>query len=128
MKKEFFILLTILIMATLLAACSSEPVPPPTRAADATPNCDKGFSHLGIGQYATVLQVGHPNRVRSTPHVANDNIIGVISSGQYGKIVDGPVCQDGLIFWKLEGNSIPSGSGWSAEGDGTTHWLEPYTP
>jgi hypothetical protein len=44
------------------------------------------------------------------------------------KVIKGPICADGLIFWKLENDSIPSGVGWTAEGDGQEYWLEPYTP
>jgi hypothetical protein len=44
------------------------------------------------------------------------------------KVIEGPVCADGLIFWKVENNSIPDGTGWTAEGDGAEYWLEPYVP
>jgi hypothetical protein len=43
-----------------------------------------------IGQTITMIEVGHPNRARSTPHVGNDNIIAEISNAQITKIVDGP--------------------------------------
>jgi hypothetical protein len=126
MKKGLSLVWSIGILVALVVACSGQATPTPESMA--TPNCDQGFSHLSIGDTITVVQVGHPNRVRSTPHVTNDNVIGTISSGQYGRIVDGPVCADRLIFWKIESKSIPSGSGWSAEGDGATHWLAPYQP
>jgi hypothetical protein len=95
---------------------------------EATPGWDKGFSRLSIGHTITMIEVGHPNRARSTPHVGNDNIICEISNGQITKIVDGPVCLDGLIFWKIQGSSIPTGIGCSADGDGTTHLLEQSQP
>jgi len=128
MKKVSSLLWSIGILVALVVACSGTPAPAPTLTMEATPGCDKGFSKLSIGQTITVIEVGHPNRVRSTPHVANDNIIGEISNGQNAKIVDGPVCLDGLIFWKIQGSSVPTGIGWSAEGDGTTHWLEQSQP
>ena len=43
-----------------------------------------------VGQTITMIEVGHPNRARSTPHVGNDNIIAEISNAQITKIVDGP--------------------------------------
>ena len=128
MKKGFPLLWSICILVVLAVACSSQAMSTPTRQAVATPNCDQGFSHLSIGETITVVQAGHPNRVRATPHVANDNVIGQISSGMTGKIVDGPVCADGLVFWKIESKSVPGGIGWTAEGDGTNHWLEQYQP
>jgi hypothetical protein len=138
MKKRPLLSWSICILVTLVASCSSQPnsslpnnsqpKPTPTTASMATPNCDKGFSRLAIGETITVIEVGHPNRVRAMPHVSNDNIIGQISSGMTGKIVDGPVCLDGLVFWKIESQSVPGGSGWTAEGDGTNHWLEQYQP
>ena len=128
MNKGFSLLWTICILAVLIVSCSGQSNPTPMHAKIATPNCDHGFSHLSIGQTITVVQVDQPNRVRSTPHVADDNIIGIIPSGQYAMIVDGPVCADGLVFWKIVSKSNPDASGWSAEGDGTTHWLAPYQP
>jgi hypothetical protein len=128
MKKGFSLVWSICILVALAVSCSSQTMPTPTRVLVATPNCDRGFSHLSIGETITVVGVVHPNRVRSTPHVVNDNVIGQISSGMTGKIVDGPVCADGLVFWKIEDKFVPTGAGWTAEGDGTTHWLEQYQP
>jgi len=128
MKKWPFLITAICSLVSLIVSCSSQAGPTPTPASIATPNCDKGFSQLSIGQTITVVQVGHPNRVRATPHVANDNVIGEISAGETGKIVDGPVCLDGLVFWKIDTKSVSSGTGWTAEGDGKNHWLAPYQP
>ena len=140
MKKGYPIFLLVWFLAAILAACSGPagPGPSPTQPADliptftprpiASPGCDQGFSHLAVGQNAVVVEVGHPNRVRSSPNTTTNNVIGKIDPGKFAKIVDGPVCADGLVFWKVESNLIPSGSGWTAEGDGKVHWLEPYTP
>jgi hypothetical protein len=43
-------------------------------------------------------------------------------------VLEGPICADGLIFWKVENELIPGGAGWTAEGNGKEYWLEPYTP
>jgi len=130
MKKRVSLLWSICILVALVVACSSPaaPTPTPTPEAMSTPNCDQGFSRLSIGATVTVVEVGHNNRVRSTPLVANDNVIGELAHGQLATIVDGPVCKSGLVFWKLKSASIPGGTGWSAEGDGTTHWLEQSQP
>lgn len=41
------------------------------------------------------------------------------------KGIEGLVCAQGFIFWKVEHPSIPGGTGWTAKGDGTEYWLEP---
>jgi hypothetical protein len=128
MKKKASLLLSICILVALVASCSSQAKPTQTPASMATPGCDKEFSHLAVGETITVIEVGHPNRVRATPHIANDNVIGQISSGMTGKIVNGPVCLDGIVFWKIETKAVPGGSGWTGEGNGTNRWLEQYQP
>jgi hypothetical protein len=143
MKKRSLHLWSICILVALAASCgsqptssqpttsqanSSQPKPTPTLASMATPDCDKGFSRLAIGETITVIEAGHPNRVRATPHILNDNVIGQISAGMTGKIVDGPVCLDGIVFWKIESQSVPGGTGWTGEGNGTARWLEQYQP
>jgi hypothetical protein len=138
MKKRPLFFWLVCLLVTLVASCGSQPTdsqantsqpkPTPTIVSMATPNCDKGFSRLAIGETITVIEAGHPNRVRSTPHITDENIIGQISSGMTGKIVDGPVCLDGLVFWKIASQSVPGGFGWTAEGGGTNRWLEQYQP
>jgi hypothetical protein len=65
--------------------------------------------------------------VRSEPKVA-DNLIALLYPGAVVQVIGGPVCADGLVFWKVMNDSIPGGAGWTAEGDGTNYWLEPYNP
>jgi WD40 repeat protein len=99
------------VMLTQTAVAQPTRTPAPTRVVIATPNCDEGFSRLAVGQYAVVSQGDLPNRVRTEPRVTTDNIIALIYSGTIGKITGGPVCADGLVFWKIESDTIPSGSG-----------------
>jgi Tol biopolymer transport system component len=92
------------------------------------PDCTSGWSRLTAGDQARVSQeTDTPNRVRSGPSTA-DEIIGRLDPGTDMKVIEGPVCADGLIFWKVEHKSIPGGTGWTAEGDGTEYWLEPFVP
>jgi hypothetical protein len=67
------------------------------------------------------------NRVRSGPSKA-DAVIGQISPGTILQVLEGPVCADGLVFWKVANTTIPGGSGWTAEGDSNEYYLEPYQP
>jgi dipeptidyl aminopeptidase/acylaminoacyl peptidase len=89
--------------------------------------CGAGWTRVSVGKYAIVTQGDLPNRVRSEPKVA-DNIINLLYPGSIIKILEGPVCADGLVFWKVENAAIPGGMGWTAEGDGKEYWLASYTP
>ncbi len=89
--------------------------------------CAGKFTQLVPSVWAQVAPGDFPNRVRSGPS-KNDEIIMNIYPDTIVKIIDGPVCADGLIFWKVENNSIPGGVGWTAEGDGTAYYLIPYMP
>jgi dipeptidyl aminopeptidase/acylaminoacyl peptidase len=81
---------------------------------------------LKVGGQAKLVDTS-PNRVRSAPQ-KGDNIIGSLAPGSVVKVLEGPVCADGLVFWKVESEAIPGGAGWTAEGDGSVHWLEPFNP
>ncbi|TFH41704.1 MAG: hypothetical protein E4H01_14530, partial [Lysobacterales bacterium] len=95
----------------------------------ALPDCTSGWSRLTAGGQARITGIlGSPaNRVRSAPLVG-DNKIGDLLPGSTVSVYEGPVCADGLVFWQVANESIPGGYGWTAEGDGTEYWLEPYQP
>ncbi|HSK65365.1 MAG TPA: SH3 domain-containing protein, partial [Anaerolineales bacterium] len=65
-----------------------------------------------------------PNRVREAPDTSA-KIIQQLYPGEIAGVLEGPVCENGLVFWKVENKSIPGGVGWMAEGDGTEYFLEP---
>jgi hypothetical protein len=88
--------------------------------------CATGWTHLELGKDAIVAP-GGPNQVRADP-MKGDNLIVQIPAGTVVRFTDGSVCADGLVFWKVEGESIPGGPGWTAEGDGVEFWLEPDIP
>jgi len=93
------------------------------------PDCSSGWTRLVAGGQVRVMgaPTDPPNRVRSEPVKAN-NTIGQVYPGAILRLLEGPVCADGLIFWKVSNATIPSGVGWTAEGDGKEYWLEPYNP
>lgn len=101
---------------------------PPIQLPTITPNdCTQGWTQLGIGVSAIVTGAENdpPNRVRSEPS-KSDNVIAQIYPGTIVKVIEGPVCVDSLVFWKVENADIPGNTGWTAEGDGNEYWLEPY--
>lgn len=81
-------------------------------------------SNLKTGIRAMVKPVPPlPNRVRSEPN-RTSRILGEIDPGEEGEIIDGPVCTEGWVWWKInarDGDLI----GWTAEGDGSDYWLIP---
>jgi hypothetical protein len=87
--------------------------------------CAGKYTRLVPGAEAIVAgaPTDPPNRVRSGPGTS-EAIIAQIYPETAVKVMEGPVCADGLVFWKVESDLIPGGSGWTAEGDGTEYWLE----
>lgn len=89
------------------------------------PDCTAGWMRLKAGGYAKVAQnTPSPNRVREAPHTSAE-IIQQLYPGEIVRVLEGPVCENGLVFWKVENQSIPGGVGWTAEGDGIEYYLEP---
>ncbi|MGB7538651.1 MAG: hypothetical protein WBM17_08945 [Anaerolineales bacterium] len=88
--------------------------------------CATGWTRLAAGRQARVagMVADPPNRVRSEPKLG-DNLLAQIQPGSVVTVREGPVCADGLVFWKVEAAGIPGGSGWMAEGDGAEYWMEP---
>jgi hypothetical protein len=114
--------------AALTQTAAALPSATTTPPALATPGCAAGFSQLSIGQFAVVTEGEVPIRIRSEPVLSDDNILTMLYAGTVAKVVEGPVCVEELVFWKIENEDIPGGSGWTAEGDGTDYWWEPYIP
>jgi dipeptidyl aminopeptidase/acylaminoacyl peptidase len=102
------------------------------------PDCSAGWSRLIAGEQARLMgaPTDPPNRVRAGGS-KSEKQTGVLYPGAIVDVLEGPVCADGLVFWKIRGpiypadlNStvVPPDVGWTAEGDGAEYYLEPYTP
>jgi hypothetical protein len=81
-------------------------------------------TRLSVGLFAYVNpEPPLPNNLRSNPGESNE-LIGYIEPGQAMKILEGPECADGWIWWKV--NTLETDlTGWTAEGDGQNYWLIP---
>ena len=76
-------------------------------------------SRLISGQLAAVTP-GDANALKNKP--AGDNI-GTIPGGAPLTVVSGPACTpNGIAWWKVQYKTF---TGWTAEGQGTTYFLEP---
>lgn len=66
---------------------------------------------------------GLPNSVRTLP--GGGTVIGQVPGGSTFSVVSSPQCgSDGRLWWQINYNGL---LGWTAEGEGGTYWLEPYT-
>jgi uncharacterized protein YraI len=67
---------------------------------------------------------GLANALRSQPSrsASISAVIGQIPAGGVFSVLNGPVCADGFAWWQVNYNGQV---GWTAEGQGTTYWLEP---
>jgi hypothetical protein len=90
-------------------------------------DCSHGWTQLKSGVYAYIVGDVNdaPNRVREHPD-KNSEQVGQVFPGMVVKILEGPECSNGLVYWKVENHTIESGSGWTAEGDLENYWMEPY--
>ncbi|GAB4555879.1 MAG: hypothetical protein OHK0023_27620 [Anaerolineae bacterium] len=78
---------------------------------------------LKIGSQGRVTP-GTPNAVRDQPSANNavSRVVGSIPGGAVFNVLNGPVCADGYAWWQVSYLGI---TGWTAEGEGVTYWLEP---
>jgi hypothetical protein len=67
---------------------------------------------------------GDPNRVRNQPTLSGSEIVGQIPGGELFTVLEGPSCEPstGLIWWLVSYGNL---TGWTAEGQGDTYFVEP---
>ncbi len=104
-----------------------KPATPAATTAASGSDCTAGWTRLKIGDRAKISgQPGDPpNRVRLLPYLAARQV-GLLQPGQWVKLLAGPVCADGLVWWQVSATGLPNGIGWTAEGDGKEYWLDPF--
>ncbi len=75
----------------------------------------------GSGRVTTFPNL--PNRIRSYPSFYGQ-VLGQMPAGAGFSVIGGPHCESGMLWWHV---SYQNTTGWTAEGDGYTYWLEPET-
>jgi len=85
--------------------------------------------------YASRLRVGDtgivsnnpplPNNVRNDPFLFGE-MIWQLQPSEHFIILDGPVCNDGWVWWYVQNNQTLTG--WTSEGDAKNYWLVPDNP
>lgn len=98
---------------------------PPTQTLSVYEACSGApATRLHVGDRARVAMYPYENqRIRKEPN-SSSTILTLFSPGTTMKILEGPVCANGWVWWKVQ--SYTSGDiGWTAEGDSNSYWLEP---
>ena len=85
-------------------------------------DCTSGWTQLRAGREAKVSEGHLPNRVHVRPG-KSEPTVALLYPGVIVNVIEGPVCADGAVFWKVE--SSPEGAGWTAEGEGRKYFMEP---
>jgi hypothetical protein len=75
---------------------------------------------LTVGGTGVVLP-GEPNNIRSAPSKTAE-VVGQIPAGDAFKVLDGPQCADGIVWWKAEYKAV---DGWTAESSGGNYFVAP---
>jgi hypothetical protein len=117
--------------STFIKTATITPSPRPSLTLSATQNtgpwdpCPGSYlSRLHVNDQAYVaLDPPLANRVRSSPG-RSSTIIGRIQPGGEMKIIDGPICKDGWIWWNVQPKKTDL-VGWTSEGDAESYWLVP---
>ena len=86
---------------------------------------DAPYSRLEVGdQVRTLEEPALPQRLRKEAGKDAERV-GWIQPGEVSRVLEGPACADGWVWWKVE--TLTGGYiGWAAEGDGTEYWLIPW--
>lgn len=107
---------------TYLATASQTSESPTDRPTD--PCLDSLPTRLRVGLFAYVNpEPPLPNNVRSDAGKSHQ-VIGDIEAGGAMKILEGPQCVDGWVWWKVRSLDTEL-QGWTAEGNNKNYWLIP---
>lgn len=102
-------------------------IQPPTPTPTPVPTYGQcpGFlpSRLAPGGFGQVTQ-GLSNNVRAQPGLTG-LLIGRIPPGGVFQVLGGPVCASSTAWYQVRYDTL---IGWTAEGMGSTYWLQPYQP
>ncbi|MCA9915448.1 MAG: hypothetical protein KC496_18970, partial [Anaerolineae bacterium] len=78
-------------------------------------------TRLEVGMTVEVAPGQEPNRVRTQPALSAPRT-GLIFPGEVAVLQEGPVCADGLNWWRISWSGT---DGWTAEGADGVYWLVP---
>jgi WD40 repeat protein len=106
--------LAVVLLITLLIPAM------PTQAQDGS-SCPGALpSRLVVGERGRATP-GDANNVREQP-TTQSAIVGHIPGGDFFRVLEGPICAEGMAWWKVESGEAV---GWTMEGAAQSYWLEP---
>jgi hypothetical protein len=79
--------------------------------------------NVGTSAYVSTDPPTSYNNVREAPGI-NQALIGKIEPGRSVELLDGPVCNNSLQWWKVRVSNTRF-EGWTPEGDHKRYWLNP---
>lgn len=86
--------------------------------------CDGLLPRLQVGGRGRVNRYpNRNNRVRSSPNLSGAQL-GVIEAGHEFRVLDGPICEDGINWWLVRSTDDEL-EGWTAEGEDGDYYVEP---
>jgi flagellar basal body-associated protein FliL len=77
-------------------------------------------SFFAVGDMVRLTPVGSRNRVRQSPTV-NSAQVDFIELGGLMTLLEGPICENSIVWWRIDWNGI---RGWTAESAAGDVWLE----
>ncbi|MCD4685569.1 MAG: SH3 domain-containing protein [Anaerolineae bacterium] len=114
------VLLLCLIIAALTIPLAVFPITPVAAQGCGTAPAPR----LTVGQSARVtISNGVGNNLRSTPN-AGATVLGVLPDGEVFSVIGGPQCVENYWWWQVRRSD--GQTGWTAEGDASGYWIEPW--
>lgn len=101
---------------------SDTPTPTGTPAPISCPGTRNSRLYAGMTGY--LIPFGIENRVRDQPALGGQQV-GLIELGGIFEVLEGPVCQDGYIWYEVDYNGL---IGWTVEGDREDYWVAELKP
>lgn len=109
-------------LALLLVVVSAATIVPAS-AQNFVPGACSGYQSVIHSGIQARVAPGASNRIRESPGLDAERI-GEMPAGSVLSILAGPVCADSYTWWLIRYGSV---TGWTAEGQNTTHWIRPST-
>ena len=115
------------VQATNPPAVQNTKTPQPTAKAANFSCSGAPKTRMDVGMKGRVSYTdGTPLRLRREPFLdLKTNYIRDLSEGTRFTVIDGPVCKDSYVWWKVRTSN--DYEGWSAEGDYDDYFMEPYS-
>jgi hypothetical protein len=114
MRRVGFVLLLVVVSAASIVQTSAQNV---------TAGVCSGYQSVISSGIQAKVAPGASNRIRRSPGLDAERL-GEMPAGSVMAILSGPTCADGYTWWMIRFGTI---FGWTAEGQDTTHWIQPST-